>query len=331
MKKHIDSISKNPEAPQKDTPPKDAAAPAVEVPEIVPASQIMAIPGVSAGTTPAPTPTPEATAAETPTPEPTPAPEAAPAEPAADTPAPTAEPATEPAAEPAATPTPEVPEIVPASEIMAASAAGATPTPTPTASDIPTPTATPAATPTGADPDSFETLFPEPGIAIAGPPSWIWWVLLIVASAVLGVVAYGLAQGKFNNWFNLSAKATATPSVTATAKASATPTPTPAPTATTTPTSAATAKSAVTMRVLNGTTVTGAAGTAKSVLEKAGYTVRTVGNATNQNYESTTIYYQTGHKADAEAVQAALTGYTVTLEESTLADPDMILVVVGKK
>lgn len=182
--------------------------------------------------------------------------------------------------------------------------------------------------------DSFETLFPEPSVAIAGPPSWIWWLLLIIASAVLGVVGYSLAQGKLNNWFGTTkatptasavAKATATPSTTATPTSSATSTPT------TTPTTNAVVKSAVTMRVLNGTKVTGAAATAKTTLEKAGFTVRTTGNAANQNYTSSYVYYQSGRQAEAEAVKAALSDYSITLEESTLASPDMVLVVIGKE
>lgn len=273
MKKHIDSISKNPETPNKDVPPVE---------------------NISAESTASTAPA----AATTPTPE-TPAAEA-------------------PKAEETVTSTP---------------AAAATPT---AAADATTPTAAAAATPPTENPDSFETLFPEPGIAISGPPSWIWWVLLIVASAVLGVVAYGLAQGKFNGWFGISAKATPTPSISASAKPTTTPSASAAtsatPTATPTASASASTKSSITMRVLNGTKVTGAANGAKSTLEKAGFTVRTIGNANNQDYESTVIYYATGHKADAESVQAALSTYTITLEESTtLANPDMILVVIGKK
>jgi outer membrane biosynthesis protein TonB len=217
------------------------------------------------------------------------------------------------------TPTPATPETVPAATAE-----------TPVVAEDATP-------PKVGDPDSFETLFPEPGLAIAGPPSWIWWLLLILASAVLGVVAFGLAQGKFNNWFHLSTGSTATPVVkssstpVSTASATAGATATPAATATPTAT-AATSKANLTLRVLNGTTVAGAAGTAKSALEKAGFTVRTIGNAQNQTYETTTVYYSTGHKEDADSVSTALTGYTTTLTESdALASPDMVLVVVGKK
>ena len=42
--------------------------------------------------------------------------------------------------------------------------------------------------------DSFESMFPEPAIAISGPPSWIWWVVLIIASTVLALLGYTMAQ-----------------------------------------------------------------------------------------------------------------------------------------
>ena len=84
------------------------------------------------------------------------------------------------------------------------------------------------------------------------------------------------------------------------------------------------------MRVLNGTTVSGAAATAKTTLEQAGFTVRTTGNANHQTYTSTVIYYETGDLAQAQSVQQALSGYSPTLEESSsLASPDQVLVVVG--
>jgi hypothetical protein len=197
------------------------------------------------------------------------------------------------------------------------------------------------ATPAEANPDSFESLFPEPSVAIAGPPTWIWWMLLIVSSVGLGYIGYKLVNNKVDSFIALSPTPTvvtakSSPTTAATATAVATPTPassaTPASTVTpaASPTSSATAKSAITMRVLNGTLVNGAATTVKGVLEKAGFTVRTTGNAKSQSYQSTTIYYQTGNLPEAQQVQAALSQYSPSLAESTsLASPDMILVVYG--
>lgn len=180
--------------------------------------------------------------------------------------------------------------------------------------------------------DSFESLFPEPRVALGAPPSWLWWVLLLVVSAVLGVVGYALTQRNLKDWLSTN---TATPTPSATAAATPTPSPTdtpsPTPSATPTPTPAAVDPASVTLRVLNGTTVTGAASKAKTTLEAAGFKVRTTGNAKTQDYQTTMVYYQTGRQAEAEAVQKALTGYMVTLQESSLAAPDMVLVVIGKK
>lgn len=180
-------------------------------------------------------------------------------------------------------------------------------------------------------PDSFESLFPEPRTALGAPPSWLWWVLLLIVSAVLGVVGYALTQKNLKDWLSTSPKASPTVSASPSPTASASPSPTTTPTATPTPSPSGVVPANVTLRVLNGTTVTGAAGKAKTVLEKAGFTVRTTGNASNQNYATTTVYYQTGRQAEADAVKAALTDYTVTEQESSLAAPDMVLVVIGKK
>ncbi len=187
------------------------------------------------------------------------------------------------------------------------------------------PTASPAT-------DTFESMFPEPSVTIAGPPSWIWWLLLIIASVGLGLVAYRLLNGRVDSWLSLTSSSTPTASASATPTASGTPAATATPTpALTTPTPAASIdKSAVTLRVLNGTTKAGIATTIKTTLQDAGFTVRTVGNAKTQNYQSTLIYYQTGKLAEAQAVQSALSQYSPTLEESTtLASPDMILVIYG--
>ena len=71
--------------------------------------------------------------------------------------------------------------------------------------------------------------------------------------------------------------------------------------------------------------------TAQNILEKAGFTVRTIGNAKNQTYESTIIYYQTGQLSNAQKIGKALTSYSITYTESSLASPDAVLVVIGLK
>lgn len=185
----------------------------------------------------------------------------------------------------------------------------------------------PVATP--AQEDTYERLFPEPTVSIDGPPQWVWWVLLVIGSVVLGLVAFRLVNSSYNNPV-VATSETATPTAVITTTPSATPKPvatvTPSPTAV--PTSTPT-KSSITMRVLNGTTTPGLAATVRTTLQQAGFTVRTVGNASNQTYAASVIYYQTGHLADAQAVQTALSAYKPTLEESATAAPDNVLVVVG--
>lgn len=234
---------------------------------------------------------------------------------------------------PAEQPAKEAPKEEPREEVKEeAKETPATPAATPAEGSTPNSDAAPAPASTPpTEGDGFAELFPEPTVTLGAPPSWLWWIVLLIVSLVLGVVGYALAQKRLSDW--LSLEPTASPTATATVTPSATPTPSasastePAPTPTATP--ATIDKAAVTLRVLNGTTTTGAAGKAKATLEAAGFSVRTVGNAKNQNYSSTYIYYQTGRRAEAEAVQAALPDYSSVLEESTLAEPDMVLVVIG--
>jgi hypothetical protein len=233
---------------------------------------------------------------------------------------------------PAATPT-VTPEVKPAETPSAASSTPEkAPEPAPAAEPTPaTPSATPATIATSEpQKDSFEELFPEPRVALGAPPTWLWWVLLLVVSIVLGIVGYALTRHNLKDW--LSTNPTPSPSATAIVTATATPEPTatatPDPTPTATPTTVDNTK--VTLRVLNGTTTSGAASKAATILEKSNFKVRTTGNAKTQDYKATIIYYTVGNQAEAEAVQAGLTGYTATLQESTLASPDMVLVIIGK-
>ncbi len=76
----------------------------------------------------------------------------------------------------------------------------------------------------------------------------------------------------------------------------------------------------------------GAAASAKTLLEKNGYDVRATGNAVHQDYEQTTVYYQSGRQKEAQAVADALSSkYRPVIQQSTLANPDMVLVVIGAK
>lgn len=191
--------------------------------------------------------------------------------------------------------------------------------------------------------DSYDSLFPEPSITLNPPPSWIWWFLALVGSVALGYMGFVLLRSNVDQWLTIApprasvSQNPANPSVTlnptvpsapTTTSPSTTSAATPTPTATPTATSSVD-KKAVTLRVLNGTSQAGAAATVKKVLEQQGFTVRTIGNAKQQTYTQTVIYYQEGRRAEAEAVQKSLGDYTPVLEQSALASPDMVLVVIG--
>jgi hypothetical protein len=191
--------------------------------------------------------------------------------------------------------------------------------------------------------ESYDSMFPEPTVSVNPPPTWTWWLGLLIASVVIGFVGYKTANSQINNWLAVSpspessasteptpdSESTATPEATSTPTASATPSTEPTSTPQTTATPAPNAT--ITLRVLNGTTVTGAAAKTRTVLTSAGFKVKSIGNATNRNYTGTVIYYQSGRKDEALRVQTALSAYETTLEESSIASPDMVLVVTGLK
>lgn len=181
--------------------------------------------------------------------------------------------------------------------------------------------------------DTYDSLFPEPAVSITSPPNWLIWLLCTIILVGGSYAAYVILSPKLDNYLSLNTS-TPRPSESATtavlaAIPTASPTPTPTPTPSATPASTPAVPVTVTLRVLNGTTKSGAAATGASALEKAGFTVRTTGNATSRSYGKTTIYYQAGRQKEAEAVQRALSGYTTVLEQSALASPDMVLVVIG--
>ncbi|OQB05950.1 MAG: hypothetical protein BWY19_00617 [bacterium ADurb.Bin212] len=91
-------------------------------------------------------------------------------------------------------------------------------------------------------------------------------------------------------------------------------------------------KSAVQVKVLNGNGISGSAATVQKILVDNGFIIDGVSNASNFNYESTTIYYNTGKSPEAELIKGILSGYTVTMfENPQVAGKFDVIVVVGKK
>ncbi|MEI8143584.1 MAG: LytR C-terminal domain-containing protein [Candidatus Berkelbacteria bacterium] len=90
--------------------------------------------------------------------------------------------------------------------------------------------------------------------------------------------------------------------------------------------------SKMTIKVLNGSGVAGAAETVKANLTKLGYTVGFIGNANSFGYATSMIYYKTGKVAQATEIKNTLPTLSITLNEnSTIAGVYDVVVVVGKK
>lgn len=140
---------------------------------------------------------------------------------------------------------------------------------------------------------------PEPAVSFPDPrsskssssfPKWIF--------AVIGLVVILAAGGFFLYQSSTSTTVNPTPSPFVSG-IDALPTPTETPMQTTkpsaTPTPAATPTSSqrtgVSVEVQNGTGTTGDAAAAKSLIEKAGYTKVTTGNASSQTATSTSVQY----------------------------------------
>ena len=183
--------------------------------------------------------------------------------------------------------------------------------------------------------ENYESLFPEPTVSISSPPVWIWWILLGIAATAIALLGYYVANGKLNQWLSVpSDSVTASPAASTPAPITSTPTPSSVPSvpaAVAQPTPSPTPSTApVSVKVLNGTATAGAASAAADSLRQAGITVSGIGNAQSRSNTTTTIYYQVGRLATAQAVQKALTHYTSTLvENSSQTGGDTALVVLG--
>lgn len=130
---------------------------------------------------------------------------------------------------------------------------------------------------------------------------------------------------------------TPTPTPSASPTPQATPTPTKKPTPTPTPARSATSaaelkRQAISVQVLNGNQVAGAAKKVADYLAGFFYTISGTGNADNYDYETTVI--QTKKEADLELLKADLGAqYEIGSASATLSSSSSYdaLVIVGKK
>lgn len=115
--------------------------------------------------------------------------------------------------------------------------------------------------------------------------------------------------------------------------AKTTPTPTPAPTPTPTPT-VTIARSDITVQILNGGGVAGAASKLKKLLEEKGYKVSGTGNAQAYSYDKTEISVKSGKDAVLTLLQEDLKdSYTIGKTSTDLSDSVSYdaRVIVGKE
>ncbi len=91
-------------------------------------------------------------------------------------------------------------------------------------------------------------------------------------------------------------------------------------------------KSTISLKVLNGSGITGAGNIVSKQLQEKGFTVSSTGNAKSFSYSQTYVYYKTGKQAEADLITNSITGKTMTVEQNDNAVGTAdVVVVVGKK
>lgn len=187
--------------------------------------------------------------------------------------------------------------------------------------------------------DNQSNVQPEPVVSFPDPkpvrsgrefPKWLFAVIgLVVILAVGGFFLYQSSSTSTTNPtpspFVSGLDTLPTPTETPTATKS----PTPAPSAT--PTSAQ--RTGVSIEVQNGTGTTGDAALGKSLIEKAGYTKVTTGNATSQDATTTAITYSSDVPLAVvtEVAQAMAASFGPSTPQAGLSGKMMIRVVTGPK
>lgn len=86
--------------------------------------------------------------------------------------------------------------------------------------------------------------------------------------------------------------------------------------------------SSFTVRILNGSGTAGLAAKLEASFKEKGFSVTSIGNATN-GYPSSIIYYTASHKEAATSLQQATGNEKITLQENEVAKPADVLYVAG--
>jgi len=149
-------------------------------------------------------------------------------------------------------------------------------------------------------------------------PIVLWAIIVIVACVVIGTSLIFLTKGSEDGFSIITA-----------------PTPTVSPvTDTATPSATALNRTDISIQVLNGGGVVGAASKMKTVLEEAGYTVKATGNAESYTYTSTEILIKSSKKAYLTMLENDLKEtYSLGTSAGTLKDSDTydVQIIVGKE
>ncbi len=155
---------------------------------------------------------------------------------------------------------------------------------------------------------------------------WLWLLIFLIIIGAL-VFAFFRGIGPFAAISPFAVKTSPVPSPSPFVESS----PVTESTSSSTPTLD---KSSVKVKVLNGSGVTGKAATVKTLLESAGWTVGSIGNADNSDYKTTEVKVKDSAKSFLDAIVRDLSDkYSAgpssnSLEASDSAD---IVVVVGAK
>jgi len=84
------------------------------------------------------------------------------------------------------------------------------------------------------------------------------------------------------------------------------------------------------IKILNGAGVPSLAAETRDKLTKAGFKITSIGNAKNK-YTSTYVYYKNGAKDIAEEIGKLLANRNPKVQESTVAQENDVIVVMGSQ
>lgn len=175
-----------------------------------------------------------------------------------------------------------------------------------------------------------------PPVRRGGQGRKVLWFLLILLFLAAVIGGFLFISGRVGKSEEVNPTPTLAPSPTSTPTSQPSPTPTgkPTPTKTPTPTAAKKVTKNLSIRVLNGSGVTGAAKEAGDYLAGLGYEIAGVGNAQTSDFEKITIEI----KKEKESLLAQLkidlqTKYTIGTTSAALSATDSAdaVVTVGKK